>query len=427
MPGLRVRSRERGRTRSTGRAAPAPLALLAAALACGPPGDALRPGESGSAASADPPAGGGIRVDEGDGWPLERAWRLESDLVVGEVDGPLAFGRLADVAPRAAGGLWVADALAARVRGFDGSGREVLSVGGRGEGPGELRSPVGVVETGDGRIAVLEAFPPRVAWFDPEGRPAGVTRVGPGIGAAGPGPSVAFAEWAVAPDGTPYADLFGMPLAGGGPEVAHVLLRLPLPGGEGGRADTLLAWRVPAPIPVPGGPIPVLPPRPSWSVAADGSVVWTPGSPYELHRISRTGTPLGIVRRPVEAPRLTPALRDALADAVRRSLAAGAGSGPPGDLLDRLAFPERLPHVAGLWVSRPDGTTYAARYTEESVRQERPTALDVFSEDGRFLGAMPVPPGFAPRAFTPEAVYGVWEDALGVPFAARFRIVRPDP
>lgn len=396
--------------------------LFALCVACGPAGDAGRPSDPGPSAR-DEAADVAVRVEDGDGWPTGRAWRLEPDLVVGEVDGPLAFGRVADVAPRAAGGLWVVDAQSARVRGFDEDGREVLALGGRGDGPGELRGPVGVIETDDGRLAVLEAFPPRISWFDAEGRPSGRTVVAP----PDEGTGVAFAEWAVASDGTPFADVFAMPRAGDGTEVRHVLLRLGRPDRPAAPAETLLAWTVTAPIPVPGGPIPVLPPRPSWSAAADGTVSWTPGTPYEVRTISAEGRLVEVLRRPVDAAPLTPALRRVLAEEIRRSLAEGRGGAAPGDVLERLSFPGRLPHVAGLWVSRPDGALRVARYTESSVREGRPTAVDVFSREGAFLGEMALPEGFAPRSFTPEAVYGVREDGLGVSYAARYRIVRSGP
>lgn len=369
------------------------------------------------------PGGAAVRVEDGDGWSASRAWRLERDLVVGEVEGPLAFGRVADVAPRSAGGFWVVDALAARVRGFDAEGREVLALGGRGDGPGELRGPVGVVETDDGRLAVLEAFPPRISWFTPDGRPSGRTR--PGMPEGGTG--VAFAEWAVTADGTPFADLFAMPRAAGESEVRHILLRLAGPGRASSAADTLLTWTVAAPIPVPGGPIPVLPTRPSWTVASDGTVSWTPGTPYEVRVLSPDGRPVRILRRPVEAAAISPGLREHLAGEIRRSLADGGGGAAPDGFLERLSFPERLPHVARLWASRPDGALRVARYTASAVREGRPTAVDVFSADGGFLGEMPIPEGLAPRTFTPEAVYGVWTDDLGVSYAARYRIVRPGP
>lgn len=400
-------------------------ALLAASLACGgdEPANRAEPAGSGAASVRDS-AGVTLRVETDAAWRPGAEWRLERDLVVGAIDGRLAFGRIADVAPRSAGGLWVLDAQAARVRGFDGAGRQTLELGGRGEGPGELRSPSGVVETADGRIAVLESYPPRVSWFAPAGDWLGATGVEPLRD--GNGSRIAsFAKWAVAPDGTLFAEVFAVPVPGAGPEARHALLRIPGPGREAGPPDTVTSWRVAGPVLDPAGAIPVLPPLPAWTVGAAGSVRWTPGSPYEVRTLSRDGELLEILRRPVAATRLTPELRAKLEAGIRKSLEAGGG-GQADAILDRLRFPESLPHVAGLWLSRPDGALYVARYTEGSVREERPTVLDVFAPDGRLLGEMSLPQGFSPRAFTPDAAFGVVEDPLGVPFAARFRIVRPD-
>jgi hypothetical protein len=52
-------------------------------------------------------------------------------------------------------------------------------------------------------------------------------------------------------------------------------------------------------------------------------------------------------------------------------------------------------------------------------------ALDVFERDGTYLGRLPLPEGFLLRVVTEDALYGVWEDELEVPFARRYRVIRP--
>lgn len=51
-------------------------------------------------------------------------------------------------------------------------------------------------------------------------------------------------------------------------------------------------------------------------------------------------------------------------------------------------------------------------------------AWDVYSEDGRFLGDVVMPPRFRPHRIRGDAVYGVERDSFDVQHVVRLRIVR---
>jgi len=82
-------------------------------------------------------------------------------------------------------------------------------------------------------------------------------------------------------------------------------------------------------------------------------------------------------------------------------------------------------------VSEPDGGLWIGVHDPDLFASEadRPlsgwaNALDVFERDGRYLGRIPLPEGFTLRVVTEDALYGMWEDELEVPFARRYRLIR---
>lgn len=83
---------------------------------------------------------------------------------------------IGQVARRPDGGFILADAGAARVRLFDSTGRQVEVAGGRGDGPGEFRSPTAAVELDDGRVIVTDGADPRLTIFAP-GRDVRLARI----------------------------------------------------------------------------------------------------------------------------------------------------------------------------------------------------------------------------------------------------------
>lgn len=93
------------------------------------------------------------------------------DVRIGVVEGspeyqwtrPVAAGRLSD------GGFAVLEQVPAEVRVFDRSGEFVRRVGAEGDGPGELRSPVGLVVLPGDTILVWDRGSRRLNWFSAAG------------------------------------------------------------------------------------------------------------------------------------------------------------------------------------------------------------------------------------------------------------------
>jgi hypothetical protein len=403
--------------------------VLSAATAAGC-GDVQPSGSSGIDAGSPGADSVGVPVVQNPAFDPEApaAWRVGEELRVGSVDGELAFGRVSDVAPRSAGGMWVLDGLSRTVSGFDELGTLVLTFGRKGEGPGELRNPSRVSETTRGRIAITEAFPPVLHWFEADGSFRETVRVEASRNEEGTRSLPVLAEWWVGPDGTPFADVFAVPMPGREPRVRHSIIRL---GGESSGAgvpDTLVRWSVPAPPTDPTADVEMVATTPQWSVGPGPVIWWTPGSPYELRSYGSAGELLVVAHLPREATPVTRELRAAIESDLRRSYMEGVAAGGAAleAVLERASWPDALPHLASIWVSTPGGRVFAAPFTS-GMFNERPSLLiDVFERDGRYSGSLTLPAGFSPRRFADGAVFGVTTDELGVTYAVRYRLEEPE-
>lgn len=94
---------------------------------------------------------------------LDSVW----DLRIGSLDGPPEeqFGTVADVLTLPDGGVAVLDGQAAEIRVFDSDGRFRMSLGSKGQGPGELQSPIKLGLLPGDTLAVYDPGPRRITRF----------------------------------------------------------------------------------------------------------------------------------------------------------------------------------------------------------------------------------------------------------------------
>ena len=390
-------------------------------------GSACSDGSAPPAVTAVDSAGIEILTSRGPGWTGGDAWRLELDLEVGDTEGPNAFGRLVDVAPRRAGGFWVVDGQSRRVRGYDENGAEVLAFGRPGDGPGEFRSVGRLAERPDGGISVGGRAPVELYRFDATGAPLGAERVPAalyrelpsGDGAERPPLGPSLGEWGFAADGTAFVQAVTIDAPVEDLVRSDVLLR----PGDGERPPVRFArWEAPAMRGGPGGEVSLLQPDASWSPLSGGGLWLTQGDVYELRRYGARGELRTILRRPTPRTPLTAEIRSAY----RASLEAEADNPGMAAMLERAVFPDSLPATTGLWASEGDGHLWVGVLDPDLPwRIEGPNALDIFAPDGGHIGRLPIPEGLRPTRITSDYVYGVWLDQLEVSRARRYRIVRP--
>ena len=279
-------------------------------------------------------------------------------------DGPLLLTRVQAVAIAPDRRILVADRTAPHVRIFDATGRPVAAFGRRGQGPGELGTPMAISVAPNGNIEVIDMSRRRLTRFGPAGEDRGSVPVG-GFATAG----------AFAPQG--------------GHGVAVV---------SAARAPVLELIRVSGDKPVPlldvkDSDFPLRPPGHietlSVAVAPDGSFVVGDGvGAYLLRRYNADGTPAGEFGRTIAKLRRTPAEIRAESDRRGKQMAAFAervGGRAPAPTFT--VPPERNFFDA-----------YGLQFDEKGrlwVRAERgkpdETVFDLFDPKGTFLGEVVVP------------------------------------
>lgn len=111
-----------------------------------------------------------VRTLSGSVWDTTREAVI--DLTIGSAEGPeeTMFGYVNEIAPDAAGGVYVYDYQVPAIRHFDSGGRFTRQVGREGQGPGEyLDAVLGMVVRADGRLQIWDARNGRVTIYEPNG------------------------------------------------------------------------------------------------------------------------------------------------------------------------------------------------------------------------------------------------------------------
>jgi len=406
------------------------LTLACAALwgGCSSGGQESGPARDSNSVSVTDSSGVAIVSNQGPGWSPAEAWRLEPDLQVGEIDGPLAFGRINWVAPAPGGGMLVLDAQTHLVHVFDSIGRPVRSFGGEGEGPGEFRRPASVTALDDSGFTVGQGFPPVLHWLTAEGDYLRSSRLPIARDEAGTRTAGSFGIWQVTASGRVFVQVQLIDPGAEDGEMPVMLLEVDPEGTA--EPDTIATWSWNANF--GDQAIRVFDAIHTWMPRSDGMVVVAEGAPYEVRWRDASAGLVRVTRRDVDPVAVTSRHRDMEIARMREGMSQGGASDDViDDLVDRVEFESSVPDVLRVWVSEPDGRLWLGVHDADVFQNaaEPPdggwaNALDVFERDGRYLGRIPMPEGFRLRVVTEEALYGIWENELEVPFARRYRVLR---
>ena len=362
---------------------------------------------------------------------------LVPELSIGEVDGPeeYLFGRIGSIAVDRDHNVYVFDQQVREVRIFDARGGYLRSLGGPGQGPGELQQPEAMALLPDRRVVVrdpgnarLQVYGPdeasleqwpyiaafysnRPLWTDDQGKTY--------VAARDMSASTGFGRELLAifdPDGTPR-DTIAPPH--GDFEAETV---------TGERDGARATYGVP------------FAPRAIWAVHPSGHFVSGISSGYAID----LDLPDGVLRieRVYEPARVF--AREA--DHARARTEGGIGRTVPGWTWDGPSIPDTKPPFMGLLPGR-DGRIWVRVSTEsQEVENEdhdpdspsstplvwrSPLRFDVFEADGTYLGAVNPPEDFASNpfpVFDGDDVWAVSRDDLGIQRVVRYRItLESDP
>ncbi len=362
--------------------------------------------------------------DPGEAWSLAEVPLLE----VGEVAGPSAelFSSVVGASRRPDGSLVVCDRGSLTLRYFEPDGTPAGTVGGRGDGPGELRNMIDCFQRGaETWVYQAPAFPLQV--FGPDGsylesvvppRPGGRLAVVLGVQSD---------RSIVVRQDEGRAEL---------PQGETALPTTVVRGVGEGDLDTLgvfpsARWVRGSIVSFPGAFTPTL-----QVVAAGTSTYISWPQRFDILRVDSDGRRARL-RLSVEALPVDLGHRLAFAERVLE------GPMPTGDLsydapqirrdvVATMEYPERFPvhyrMLVGadehLWLERGDGPRDPL--PQVALPHAEPTTWDVVTSDGRWLGPVTMPALFEPLEIGFDYVLGVQRDELGVE-RVRVHAIRKPP
>ena len=355
-------------------------------------------------------------------WTTTPEWTLEEDLRIwGPPDGYL--GDVDAVAADSRGNIYILDGTSQEIQVFDYDGGYLRTLGGRGQGPGEFREALGPAIAQGDTLWVADGLAPRYSIFAPDGTFTGtrVRRLASGR---------LTERCTIEPDGSYMEWWTRMPRVEMSEDMNNNDLRHYHPirvSTDREEQDTLphLEFTLMlADLPSTGNRRPVFfGPSLKRALGCRDDVWFAPSSEYRVYRRTLAGdTTVVFTLEGVRPAALDEDDRDEVRATFERYPGLTSASALMADHLR--ALPENKPVIAGLFV---DGAGHVFVVPETS-RIDAGTAIDVFREDGVFLGRAAVPeavrinPG---RAYaTGDYLLFAGESDAGEPYVTRLRIRR---
>lgn len=395
------------------------VALTTLAAACG--GD-IEPGDTEFAGTVRDSAGIPIvenaRIDpwaEGDGWATEPL------LTIGEAGGDpnYQFGQVAAVDALSDGSIAVLDQQAQRVQVYGPDGAYRRTIGGPGNGPGELSPQAVALFVGPGdTIVIPDIGNQRILLIPPSGEPGSSP-----LRMEGRTP-IAFD---MSDGGRLVSQRRAMNLGAPAGEAAEADLLLKQ-AYDGTSADTLLTAQQGNSLEMTAsGPrFRLFAPEPQWTMLTGNRLAFATSDAYRINVYGPDGELERIVTFPHEPQPITRSEQQRLLDMHRRI---GESNGMPPQAIDRMinqiSFADFWPAFArlrggprsSLWVQR---IRDMGEMTDEELDDWNPvldqgSALwDVFDADGRYGGVVELPDRFTPLTIEGDRIYGVFRDEFDV-------------
>lgn len=378
---------------------------------------------------------------------------LETVYTVGALEGEVweTFGNVSNLAFDPDGNLYILDRDASHVVMVDRAGGYVRTISKKGEGPGELANPFGMVLLTGPRIAVYDFAKRGFQVFSREGEFLEGVAFDPQRGMPG------RRLWADPQDRVVSAGGIRFRMGPDGPDAPPPGRPIERFGLDGSQETLYTAWQAPPPEEEASGELSTssgsmrlqmramraFDPQLQVGVLSDGRIAVVDSVGYRVKLVTEAGAVASTLERPIEPVPVT----DRIAEAEReRQLAELAEGGGPGGAVmltatsggggsigvdreairkmmeDRIAdmlFADAIPVIAAVAVDWNDRI-----WLQRSALPGEDGPTDVLTPDGRYLGTI-APDGMRiPQAFGPEGLVAyVEEDDLGVQTVRVARLV----
>ncbi|MCY4398684.1 MAG: 6-bladed beta-propeller [Gemmatimonadetes bacterium] len=322
------------------------------------------------------------------------------------------FGSIRAVAFDGTGNLHILDTQADRIVVVAPDGGFLRTVGGPGEGPGEFRSPTGMIVDRDGGYVVTsmngleilgaEGEYVRSVGFDPfQGLPMGAKGVSAGrvltTGVMRMNRPEEREESGIVPE-TEGRPIEAFPLDGSDPEVLYTAWVLPDERDEGTLESSSGVFQMPPPR--------AFAPGLHSEVMSDGRVAVADSIGYRVKLIGIDGAVTGVIERPIPPRAVTEDVQDAERERRRArhdELNAQAERGPLSfryGSVDDMTFADEIPVIDAIAVDWDD-RIWVARHDEMGVEAE---FIDIVTPDGGYVGTLPADGPRIPDAFGPDGL-----------------------
>ena len=312
---------------------------------------------------------------------------------------PFLLGEVSSLALDQSGRVYVADFQIPRIVVFASDGRELATIGRKGQGPGEFTAPTGLVIAQNGTLYVRNME--QIVRFLPDPRTGLATRFDRAL--RGP----ALAPWRSKLPSTIDRDgRFYFPLEVGLPDgLTHYAYRRY--AADGKELDSLPVPTYPttrsswASYPVSPGTgrmvagVNVVPfhPIPVWTVTLSGTILSGPADKYELHETDIAAKVLRTITHAIPPQRIPAPERAESLRALKRRLDSlpvplSAIKGA-SDEVRALRLPEFYPWYRAVGMVEETGEVWVQRWTPPALRGS--TVLDLFAANGSYQRTLVLP------------------------------------
>ena len=356
-------------------------------------------------------------------WAPGEEWTLAEELRIGAQEGPpeYQFGSVHRIAVDSRNRILVLDGMEQHIQVYSPEGVYQQTIGGRGEGPGELQAAMFLLIGPGDTILVPDGRNLRFNRYAPDGSASGSSRMPLEAGRPitfNTTPSGVIAEQ-IRPAAVP-----GEPTSGN-PNDVLVLLAT-----DGTVTDTLMTF-APGAMIGPGG-VRAFAPEPSWDITDDLQLLFGGTDDYRISLYAR-GRLTRIITKPFQRIAVTDQDQAAVMGVMERRWAAepSVTEEMRARLRSRWSFADVYPAYqsvafgpAGtIWVQRVKLVSQFSDDDLENWQSARSAEWDVFDRDGRFLGTVAMPQRFTPMQFRGDEIYGVARDESGVEYVVRLRVI----
>jgi hypothetical protein len=322
---------------------------------------------------------------------------LEPIWTVGGGDSPEQdFSRISAVAAHDDGSVFILDGKENRIFAFDAKGRFLRSFGKKGQGPGELNGPIGLMITPAGELLVEDSLNRRLSYFSLNGKFLRQQSMGLGLGLSGimmdrngrivarsmtfEGGKIGFEIKTYDKDLKPGKTLAKVEVADLGKLKMDPLSRA---------AEIIFA---------PDG---------------RGRIFMGSSKGYLIRVIDFDGRLLRTIEREFDPVPVSKEDRDKFL-----KLFGGTAAGAGVNLKDRIVLPDVYPPYSDFIVNR-DGRLLVQTYEKGTRAKER--FYDVFDAEGRYLARTPAVANF--MVWRDDRLYGVVENEDGFMILKCFRVI----